>query len=136
MDDVENDYNEAIAKAQEALEELKENAGTDLKTQIRELKERNDEIEASKEAMSEDFKQLCRDFVAIESEYSEFMDLKTNLEEAKEALGIENASLREVRDAIQAKCEELQTENSNLKGLVEAAGDINDECDLSKLPVT
>ena len=52
MDDVENDYNEAIAKAQEALEELKENAGTDLKTQIRELKERNDEIEASKEAMS------------------------------------------------------------------------------------
>merc|ERR1719378_1995952 len=130
MDDVENQYNEAIAKAQEALEELKENGGTDLKTQIRELKERNDEIEASKEAMSEDFKQLCRDFVAIESEYGEFMELKCNLEEAKEAFGVENASLREIRDAIQAKCEELQTENSNLKGLVEAASDIKDECEL------
>ena len=53
--------------------------------------------------IGEDFKQLCRDFVAIESEYGEFMELKGNLEEAKEALGVENASLREIRDAIQAK---------------------------------
>merc|ERR1712118_121254 len=51
-------------------------------------------------------------------------------EEAKEDLGVENASLREIRDAIQAKCEELQKENANLKGLIEAAGDINDECEL------
>ena len=78
---------------------------------------RDAEIEESKEAISkfltssfsiwfligEDFKQLCRDFVAIESEYGEFMELKGNLEEAKEALGVENASLREIRDAIQAK---------------------------------
>lgn len=53
--------------------------------------------------LGEDFKQLCRDFVAIESEYGEFMELKGNLEEAKEALGLENCSLREIRDAIQAK---------------------------------
>ena len=31
------------------------------------------------------------------------MELKTNLEEAAEALGIENASLKEIRDAIQEK---------------------------------
>merc|ERR1712128_301212 len=68
--------------------------------------------------------------MGIESEYGEFMELKNNLEDAKEALGLENCSLREIRDAIQAKCEELQTENSNLKGLVEAAGDIKDECEL------
>ena len=34
MEDVENQYNEAIAKAQEAFEELKENGGGDLKDQI------------------------------------------------------------------------------------------------------
>merc|ERR1712131_117491 len=103
MEDVENQYNEAIAKAQEAFEDLKENGGGDLKDQIQELRDREAEIEESKEAISEDFKQLCRDFVKIESEYGEFMELKGNLEEAKEALGVENASLREIRDAIQAK---------------------------------
>ena len=34
MEDVENQYNEAIAKAQEAFEDLKENGGGDLKDQI------------------------------------------------------------------------------------------------------
>ena len=38
MDDVENQYNEAIAKAQEAFEELKENGGGDLKDQIEDLR--------------------------------------------------------------------------------------------------
>ena len=52
MDDVENEYNEAIAKAQEALEDLKENGGGDLKDQIAALKEREAEIEESKEAIS------------------------------------------------------------------------------------
>merc|ERR1712179_413565 len=85
MDDVENEYNEAIAKAQEAFEDLKENGGGDLKDQIAALKEREAEIEESKEAISEDFKQLCRDFVAIESEYGEFMELKGNLEEERGA---------------------------------------------------
>ena len=51
----------------------------------------------------EEFKQLCRDFVTIETEHAEFMELKTNLEEAADALGIENASLKEIRDAIQEK---------------------------------
>merc|ERR1712131_147869 len=84
---------------------------------------------------SEEFKQLCRDFVTIETEHAEFMELKTNLEEAAEALGIENASLKEIRDAIQEKCEELQTENSNLKGLVEAAGDIAEENEILETEV-
>ena len=53
--------------------------------------------------IGEEFKQLCRDFVTIETEHAEFMELKTNLEEAAEALGIENASLKEIRDAIQEK---------------------------------
>ena len=53
--------------------------------------------------LGEEFKQLCRDFVTIETEHAEFMELKTNLEEAAEALGIENASLKEIRDAIQEK---------------------------------
>ena len=53
--------------------------------------------------VGEEFKQLCRDFVTIETEHAEFMELKTNLEEAAEALGIENASLKEIRDAIQEK---------------------------------
>jgi len=35
--------------------------------------------------------------------------------------------LKEIRDAIQEKCEELQFENSNLKALVEGAGDLADE---------
>ena len=52
MDDVENEYNEAIAKAQEALEDLKENGGGDLKDQILALREREAEIEESKEAIS------------------------------------------------------------------------------------
>ena len=53
--------------------------------------------------LGEEFKQLCRDFVTIETEHAEFMELKTNLEEAADALGIENASLKEIRDAIQEK---------------------------------
>ena len=52
MDDVENEYNEAVAKAQEAFEDLKENGGGDLKDQIAALKEREAEIEESKEAIS------------------------------------------------------------------------------------
>ena len=55
MDDVENEYNEAIAKAQEAFEDLKENGGGDLKDQIAALKEREAEIEESKEAISKWF---------------------------------------------------------------------------------
>jgi len=74
-----------------------------LKDEIRDLIERVAEVEASKEELSEEFKQLCRDFVTIETEHAEFMELKTNLEEAAEALGIENASLKEIRDAIQEK---------------------------------
>merc|ERR1712212_218793 len=130
MDDCENSYNEAIGKAQEAFEDLKENAGTDLKTEIESMRERVSEIEASREEISEDFKQLCRDFVAIESEYGLFLGIKQNLIEASAALGIEGGDLNDLPEAIEAKCDELQTENTNLKALIEAAGDINDECEL------
>ena len=47
MEDVENQYNEAIAKAQEAFEELKENGGGDLKDQIQERVETQEKFPIS-----------------------------------------------------------------------------------------
>ena len=47
MEDVENQYNEAIAKAQEAFEELKENGGGDLKDQIQARVEILDKFQVS-----------------------------------------------------------------------------------------
>merc|ERR1719454_1403996 len=107
MEDAENAFNDAITKMQEALEQIKEEGAgaADLKNEIAEMEEREAELEEAKEEINDEFKELCRAYVQMEEDMNSYNELKENLQSAADALGIENASLKEIREAIQAKCE-------------------------------
>lgn len=105
MEDAENAFNDAITKMQEALEMVREEGGGafDLKNEIAELEAHEGELLTAGEEINEEFKELCRAYVAMEEDMNSYNELKDNLQGAADALGLENCSLREIREAIQEK---------------------------------